>query len=130
MMQGAVQARTDNQARAASRRANRKQKALTLVARHLMNGNGIMKFGGSWVVLSQTRENHYYNVSLEPWICSCVDFEFHAHQCKHVLAVELLLQVDAQPALLSPARPALNGCAKCGKPAHSSWCVDCAFDGF
>ena len=130
MMQAAVQTRIYRPARRISRRANRERKALTLIARHLVHGNGIIKTGGDWSVLSQTRENHYYNVSLEPWICSCVDFEIHAHQCKHILAVELLLHVDAQPALLSPVPPAPKGCAKCGKPSRSSWCADCAFDGF
>ena len=133
-MQAAVQTRIDRQG---PRRSSRERKALLLVARHLVHGNGIIKTGGSWLVLSQTRENHYYNASLEPWICSCVDFDIHAHQCKHILAVELLLQVDAQPAsLVAPARRGQErraqqtGCAKCGKPARSSWCVDCAFDGF
>lgn len=68
----------------------RKQKALVIAAK-----TKLAKKGDKWIVPSQTGNGDSYkvNVSNPDWpTCTCIDFELRQDRCKHIYAVEIVIE--------------------------------------
>jgi transposase len=74
----------------------RENRALAIVA-----NSEIVRQGNIWIVPSQSRATSY-KVDLFLNTCSCPDFQEHANKCKHLYAVELLLQRESGVELPAP----------------------------
>jgi transposase len=61
----------------------------------------IIRQGNQWIVPSQT-SGKLYTVDLFLSTCTCLDFAENAHKCKHLYAVELLLQRESGAQLPEP----------------------------
>lgn len=63
----------------------------------------ITREGNVWIVPSQTTSKKY-TVNLFIKTCTCPDYESHGFQCKHIYAVELLLQHESGATLPTPEK--------------------------
>src|SRR5256714_15483152 len=70
--------------------SERQQKALVIAAK-----NKLAKKGNTWVVPSQSEKGDSYkvNVTDHDWpTCTCPDFELRHARCKHIYAVEIVIE--------------------------------------
>jgi transposase len=67
----------------------REQKALVIAAK-----NKLAKKGDVWIVPSQSDDGHYkVNANDPDWpTCTCPDFELRRARCKHIYAVEIVIE--------------------------------------
>jgi transposase len=73
-------------------REEREQKALVIAAK-----SKIVKKGGKWVVPSQSGYKPFYQVDPNPDAptCDCPDFEKRGERCKHIFAVEIVVERES-----------------------------------
>jgi transposase len=71
----------------------RQQKALAIAAK-----NKLMKKGDTWIVPSQSGDDHYkVNANDPDWpTCTCMDFELRRARCKHIYAVEYTIERETK----------------------------------
>jgi transposase len=69
--------------------SERQQKALAIAAK-----NKLTKKGDTWIVPSQSGNDHYKVNNTDPdWpTCTCMDFELRRARCKHIYAVEYTIE--------------------------------------
>src|ERR1051325_7325733 len=69
--------------------SERQQKALAIAAK-----SKIAKKGDTWLVPSQSGNGHYKVNNTDPdWpTCTCMDFELRHARCKHIYAVEIVIE--------------------------------------
>jgi hypothetical protein len=69
--------------------SERQQKALAIAAK-----NKLTKKGDTWIVPSQSGNDHYKVNNTDPdWpTCTCPDFELRHARCKHIYAVEIVIE--------------------------------------
>lgn len=79
---------TETQTAQAQPVSEREQKALEIAAR-----TKLTREGDDWIVPSQSGPKNYkVNPDPESPQCTCPDFEFRQQRCKHIFAVEIVLQ--------------------------------------
>jgi transposase len=73
----------------ARQQSEREQKALAIAAK-----NKLAKKGDTWIVPSQSGNDHYKVNNTDPdWpTCTCPDFELRRARCKHIYAVEYTIE--------------------------------------
>src|ERR1051325_2894934 len=69
--------------------SERQQKALVIAAK-----NKLTKKGDTWIVPSQSGNDYYkVNTNDPDWpTCTCMDFELRRARCKHIYAVEIVIE--------------------------------------
>ncbi|HYX71222.1 MAG TPA: transposase, partial [Nitrososphaera sp.] len=69
--------------------SERQQKALVIAAK-----NKLTKKGDTWIVPSQSGNDYYKVNNTDPdWpTCTCMDFELRRARCKHIYAVEIVIE--------------------------------------
>src|SRR6185503_12685369 len=70
--------------------SEREQKALVIAAK-----NKLTKKGDVWLVPSQSykRDSYKVNITNPDWpTCTCIDFELRQARCKHIYAVEIVIE--------------------------------------
>src|SRR6185369_3917558 len=70
--------------------SERQQKALVIAAK-----SKLTKKGSTWLVPSQSddRDSYKVNVTNPDWpTCTCIDFELRQARCKHIYAVEIVIE--------------------------------------
>src|SRR2546421_735967 len=69
--------------------SEREQKALVIAAKSKLS-----KKGDTWLVPSQSDNGHYKVNATDPdWpTCTCPDFELRHARCKHIYAVEIVIE--------------------------------------
>ena len=58
---------------------------------HIAQRAHIVQHGDTWLVPSQAGKGNY-KVNPEKPYCSCADFEFRRDNCKHIFAVEIIIE--------------------------------------
>src|ERR1043165_1485669 len=75
-----------------SEREEREAKALVIAAK-----SKLTKKGGKWIVPSQSGYKPFYEVDPNPDAphCDCPDFEKRGERCKHIFAVEIVIERES-----------------------------------
>jgi transposase len=69
----------------------------------IVSNSEIVREGNVWIVPSQS-SNKKYTVNLFLQTCTCADFDAYGLRCKHLYAVEYLLQKESNIALPAPKK--------------------------
>lgn len=85
------------------RKARRTMQARQLKGLEIATHRDITRDGNIWLVPSQT-DSTIYRTDLFLQTCTCPDFEKHKLKCKHLYAVEFLIQKESGMALPVPER--------------------------
>ena len=90
-----------------------------LRALSIANNSQIIQDAGKWTVPSQSGPGHY-SVGLNGTSrCSCPDFDTRGVKCKHIRAVEIMIERGARNG--HETAPTVRPIEKAGQPSSQSW---------